>query len=139
MLASAALQSGSYWGMSSLMAHNKLTFFSFLPLLLLPLTSCADPEIRDAEKLVQATLSDPSSAQFSETAVSGRRAGVVCGIVNSKNKFGGYAGPRRFYVELASGNTQIDPGETVSAEAREMFGPEVMDSAKFSQLHRQFC
>ncbi len=52
----------------------------------------------DAEDAVRAVLADPESACFSRLFVS-RQSGlpVVCGMVNAKNRFGGYVGDRPFY------------------------------------------
>jgi len=52
----------------------------------------------DAEDSVRAVLTDPESARFSRLFVS-RQSGlpVVCGMVNAKNRFGGYVGDRPFY------------------------------------------
>lgn len=49
------------------------------------------------QDLVKRKLRDPDSAQFSGAFVS-RRSGspVVCGFVNARNAFGGYAGHQRF-------------------------------------------
>jgi hypothetical protein len=44
---------------------------------------------------VKQRLKDPESAQFGQLTV---RNNVVCGTVNSKNSFGGYTGPERFYA-----------------------------------------
>ncbi|MBX3490866.1 hypothetical protein [Parvibaculum sp.] len=53
--------------------------------------------IRVNKELVQSTLRDPASAQFSSVRVSYTSgAPVVCGLVNAKNAFGGYTGNRRF-------------------------------------------
>lgn len=49
------------------------------------------------QDLIKQKLRDPESAQFKDTIVS-RRSGspIVCGLVNGKNAFGGYAGFQRF-------------------------------------------
>jgi len=51
--------------------------------------------IAAAKHAVTQRVKDPASAQFGEFTV---RDNVVCGSVNSKNSFGGYTGPQRFYV-----------------------------------------
>ncbi len=51
-----------------------------------------------AETLIKNRLRDPSSAEFSSIEVQ-RVPGfapVVCGLVNSRNGFGGMSGPQRF-------------------------------------------
>jgi len=50
----------------------------------------------DAERLVRGSLVDPDSAQFSEVVT---RDGVTCGLVNSKNRIGGYTGRQIFIVK----------------------------------------
>lgn len=45
---------------------------------------------------VKARLRDPGSAEFSGVFVS--TTGAVCGLVNSKNGFGGMSGAQRFIV-----------------------------------------
>lgn len=55
-----------------------------------------------AEHAVKARLKDPGSASFSGMFVSWLSGGpIVCGRVNAKNSFGGYAGFSRF---VAAGN-----------------------------------
>lgn len=51
-----------------------------------------------AETQVERQLRDPSSAEFTDVAVYVHPRGgfVSCGYVNSRNAFGGMAGPRRF-------------------------------------------
>ena len=56
--------------------------------------------------VVRESLKDPESARFSEVRLS-RRGGfaVVCGFVNSKNGYGGYAGKERFISLFGGGET----------------------------------
>jgi hypothetical protein len=49
----------------------------------------------EAERLVREQLIDPQSAQFSEMAT---KDGITCGLVNSKNRMGGYTGHQLFLV-----------------------------------------
>ena len=56
--------------------------------------------LSQAQELVTAKLKDPGSAQFRN--VKQLREGVVCGEVNSKNTYGGYAGFSRFVVRPQS-------------------------------------
>jgi hypothetical protein len=49
----------------------------------------------DAERLVRGYLVDPDSAEFSEVVTSN---GVTCGLVNSKNRMGGFTGRQIFIV-----------------------------------------
>ena len=59
-------------------------------------------------------LNDPKSAVFEDVFVS-RKAGppVVCGLVNAKNSFGGYAGRERFVVagDLSVFESEMGLGE----------------------------
>ncbi|WP_227340126.1 hypothetical protein [Sphingopyxis sp. P8] len=101
---------------------------------------CADSGRSEAEEIVRATLTDPESAQFENVARSERNPDVVCGHVNSKNRFGGYVGNKRFYVTLSSREAQLDPGEALSPAAREIFGDMgVVDSVDFDRLYRKHC
>ncbi len=70
-------------------------------------------ELTDAEraivkKSVKAELKDPDSARFkwlpiagSKKKVGGARSMLYCGVVNSRNSFGGYAGDAPYSVFLA--------------------------------------
>lgn len=54
--------------------------------------------IEAAQAAVRAVLRDPDSAQFTHTFIS-RKSGlpVVCGMVNARNAFGGYAGAMPYF------------------------------------------
>jgi len=73
---------------------------------------------------IKSRLRDPESAQFSGLQVS-RKSGVVaiCGMVNSKNGFGGMSGPQRF---ITGGATAIE-------------GDGTMDAANFQQSWDMMC
>jgi hypothetical protein len=110
-----------------------------LPILLIvAVGACADSGASEAEEIVRDTLSDPASAQFEDVATSAANPDVVCGLVNSKNRMGGYAGNKRFIVTLSRKQAQIDPGVALSPAAREMFGG-VVDSVAFDRLYRESC
>lgn len=64
-----------------------------------------DTAIFQAQAQIRALLRDPASAEFSAVR---RRGGAVCGMVNSRNGFGGMTGPRRF---LAGSYVGIEPAE----------------------------
>ncbi len=49
--------------------------------------------------MVKDQLIDPASAKFSEIST---KDGVTCGVVNSKNRMGGYTGPRTFLYKDGS-------------------------------------
>ena len=58
-----------------------------------------------AEKAVRNILNDPNSAIFSNMA-AGAEKGSVCGLVNAKNRMGGYVGATPFFYR-ASGQVAI--------------------------------
>ncbi|CAM5385783.1 hypothetical protein RLIN73S_02846 [Rhodanobacter lindaniclasticus] len=57
----------------------------------------ADSVIEQAEAAVASKLKDPESAHFTDVTISDK-GNLVCGWVNAKNSFGGYAGFRPFVV-----------------------------------------
>jgi len=62
------------------------------------LTACGNKDIAVVKELIEAELSDPSSAQYRDVVAFSE--GVVCGEVNSKTQLGGYVGFQRFlYVD----------------------------------------
>lgn len=68
--------------------------------------------IEQAKKKVAAELRDPASAQFREVHTApqkGRSTPAVCGEVNGRNAYGGYAGFQKFYV--LGDEVRLDPGE----------------------------
>lgn len=76
-----------------------------------------------AERLVRAQLIDPESAEFSEVTTKGN---VTCGLVNSKNRMGGYTGRHLFLVRygqvfLWRDNADVDQS-MLSACSTEAFG-----------------
>ncbi len=66
----------------------------------------ADPAHERAKESVKAELIDPWSAQFKQMKTA--KGGMVCGLVNSKNRMGGYAGWLPFMV-LPSGSVMLMP------------------------------
>ena len=61
------------------------------------LAGCGQQDIAGAQATVKSQLIDPGSATFQNVVVFNRKeATVVCGEVNGKNRFGGYAGYRKF-------------------------------------------
>ena len=53
--------------------------------------------MENAKATVKGQLRDPDSAKFSNVRVSSKMGvTIVCGLVNSKNGFGGYNGNMRF-------------------------------------------
>jgi hypothetical protein len=63
-------------------------------------TSFEADQVRDAKSAVANSLKDPDSAQFRNVVY---RAPHVCGEVNAKNGFGGYAGFKKFGWNSAYG------------------------------------
>jgi hypothetical protein len=69
---------------------------------------------RSAQEDIKAILRDPDSALFSSINVSQRTsARVVCGIVNSRNGFGGMTGGKRFIS--SPGVISVVEGENIKA------------------------
>ena len=98
----------------------------------LSLAACGSPSksqddagyIIVGQNQIKSRLRDPDSAQFTEVQVS-RKSGVVaiCGMVNSKNGFGGMSGPQRF---VTGGATAIE-------------GDGTMDAANFQRAWDMLC
>lgn len=61
-----------------------------------------------AEATIRAQLLDPQSAQFTDVR-NGRQDGVVCGMVNAKNRMGGYVGPHPFIVAASGHGSSFTP------------------------------
>jgi len=102
--------------------------------------SAKPKQVADAEEAVRFQLVDPKSADFRNLFVS--KSGVVCGEVNSKNRFGGYVGFRAFFYDAAAKDAEIDPNENLSPAAHKMFGnvtDYLMDTDKFIRLRNQKC
>ena len=72
-------------------------------------------KVKDA---VRAVLLDPDSAKFSDIR-KGHRDGVWCGLVNAKNKMGGYAGNKTFAYRPNSKAEKVDlaPEEEAPTQA----------------------
>ena len=66
------------------------------------------PEAR-ALRVVRGNLIDPDSAKFSEV-VHHPETGGTCGLVNAKNRMGGYTGDKLFLV-TAKGDFDLAPEE----------------------------
>lgn len=103
--------------------------------------------IAGADKAVANHLADPDSAKFSDefVALSGQDVVAVCGLVNAKNRSGGYNGRRPFYVKVdpTSGkpdsfNAEIaDADEITPDKFDEVCSGETSDKAAQTQL-REF-
>lgn len=68
-----------------------------------------DP-IEQAHERVRDLLKDPDSAKFRSEFIG--KDGAVCGFVNSKNSYGGYAGFTRYVVNAETARIDsLDPKE----------------------------
>src|SRR5258706_14786581 len=65
----------------------------------------------EAQEAVRAELRDPNSAHFESVVY---HDGVVCGLVNAKNGYGGYSGNSRFIV-VHRGPPIVETGDSDSA------------------------
>jgi len=82
-------------------------------LMVLTLTSCEQlpGAVNDAKREVRQHLVDPSSAQF-ESVHENPNTGAVCGLVNAKNRMGGYVGATPFVYEKPYGATLVQEEPT---------------------------
>lgn len=70
--------------------------------------------IADAKATAAASLRDPGSAQFRNVkSVTNGRGTAVCGEINGKNAFGGYAGFQDFVV--VDGQAWVQTGADASS------------------------
>lgn len=60
----------------------------------------------EAKEGVKKLLNDPDSAKFSEMQ-DGKNKGDVCGLVNAKNRMGGYVGNTPFFYQKSTSTTAI--------------------------------
>jgi hypothetical protein len=82
--------------------------------------------IRIAEDRVARLLLDPDSAVFTEVVAYGSQHERVCGVVNGRNRMGGYAEPVRFIsspslTALGQNTSEDDPLEACLFEAATAF------------------
>ena len=61
---------------------------------------------QNIEKAVKAVLNDPDSAKISKV-VQGVDAGIFCGLVNAKNKFGAYVGDTPFMYHTETNQVEF--------------------------------
>lgn len=101
--------------------------------LVLWLAGC-DSTIKDAEGLAASQLRDPSSAQFRnvEKVVQPDGRTGVCGEINGKNAYGGYAGFTRFVVHGT--RVLIEPSEVIISDADNLSA-----NTEFLRLHTEVC
>ncbi|MGJ0639442.1 hypothetical protein [Xenorhabdus bovienii] len=78
----------------------------------LSLAACKPTEkdfINIGESLVRDNLKDPDSAKFdSFYHSSGESDGYVCGLINSKNSYGGYIGKKPYYVYIETKDGKLE-------------------------------
>lgn len=74
----------------------RLLFVSSAVLAVVALSGCGPHSAAKDE--VRSLLNDPDSAKFSALS-NGVKKGDVCGVVNAKNRMGGYVGNTPFYYE----------------------------------------
>lgn len=106
-------------------------------LFFLSTTGCSST--KKAEDAVRKQMIDPASTAF--RALEDRN-GFVCGEVNSRNRFGGYVGFRRFIYERKSEAVTIDPQEYLSEDSKRIFGNiagAVTDTAAFDMRWADNC
>lgn len=68
---------------------------------------------------VKAILNDPDSAQFYEVTYN-RKNGVGCGLVNAKNRMGGYVG-KTIFIAFPDGDVRTEPGRDASPQENSTF------------------
>jgi hypothetical protein len=73
------------------------------------MAACSQQAVGQAQELVARDLRDPESAQFRDVEHHPEN-GAVCGQVNGKNAYGGYAGYVDFYV--VNGAAHLAPADT---------------------------
>lgn len=90
----------------------------------------AKPYIDAAPTAIGSLMLDPQSAQFRSMRRGANDPTVVCGEVNGKNRFGGYAGFRRFIVANNHNLVAIEPTERTKSS---------LDQMEFDARWRTYC
>jgi hypothetical protein len=78
-----------------------------------------NPEKQMVEAAIRARLRDPASAIFKHSA-DVAKGGVYCGLVNSKNGYGGYGGPKPFIVMITKGMDQASFSQLSPADQEQL-------------------
>lgn len=73
-------------------------FLSFILVLFLPACDFAITQEQKIKKQVKENLNDPDSAKF-DSIFQGKEDKYFCGLVNAKNRMGGYVGMRPFVYQ----------------------------------------
>ena len=71
------------------------------------LTGCGDSAEKRMKQKMESLLIDPASAEYRDVTVY--TSGYVCGLVNAKNRMGGYTGSQRFMYFDDTQSLVIDP------------------------------
>lgn len=66
-------------------------------------------KIMAAQIHIKKSLKDPDSAKFGKVFY---RNNSVCGLVNSRNSFGGYSGDKAYVVDFSQNTSMIDDGSS---------------------------
>lgn len=106
---------------------------------LLALAACGESPIALAERDVKAELRDPDSAQFRNLVDAGK---AICGEVNSRNGYGGYAGFAEFIAPNPGGTADIvtiEPAPDLrDSGAPEGFSPRYGDAVLEQQFQKHW-
>lgn len=82
--------------------------------------------VKKAQQSVAAKAKDPASVQFRNIVAKGPspdpKKWVICGEVNAKNGFGGYAGFTRFAYDESINDSWIDTEEAPNVMVRTLCG-----------------
>lgn len=86
----------------------RITILTLALIGILTTSAGADSDIDKAKQSVTAILIDPSSAQFDGIRVIDHEFGrFVCGLVNARNRMGGYTGRKPFVHKVDAGLTHV--------------------------------
>ncbi|MBP1179967.1 hypothetical protein [Methylobacterium sp. PvR107] len=83
-------------------------------------TKLTPKQIEAVKKGVRQSLRDPDSARFDRPFIAARdSAGIlkVCGFVNAKNTYGGYAGDTAFVGTMFKNNTIFLPNSITGSDS----------------------
>jgi hypothetical protein len=92
---------------------------------------------RQAMDDVRANLVDPDSAKFSEVRHNKEKGGS-CGVVNSKNRMGGFSGPTVFLV-LKNGSVYFQPPRHSDTDSTKEQIKSLQERIAFAELVEEHC
>lgn len=106
---------------------------AIMALVMTGLAGCSG-EVGAAKEQVAHHMRDPSSAQFREVRALKQKDGsvAVCGEVNGKNAYGGYAGFQKFVVHGGDVHIQSDSVDFTNAS-------EVTEQTEALRAHTDHC